>query len=91
MSSLLRARAVSLAFATARAVPHRSSAGPSAGAIVIAVVAATVLAGCLLWALARNRGYEPEWWLSLRHAVAEAGFRASSTWAEFSDWLRLGR
>jgi hypothetical protein len=28
--------------------------------------------------------------LSLRHAMAEAGFRASATWAEFSDWVRLG-
>ena len=41
-------------------------------------------------ALARRRAYEPRWWLSLRHALAEAGFRASATWAEFTDWLRLG-
>jgi hypothetical protein len=26
-----------------------------------------------------------------RHATAEAGWRASAAWAEFTDWLRLGR
>jgi hypothetical protein len=45
---------------------------------------------CLAWALARTLAFEPHWTLSLRHAVAEAGFRASATWAEFSDWARLG-
>ena len=45
----------------------------------------------LVWAIARLRAYEPHWMLSLRHAMAEAGFRASATWAEFSDWARLGR
>jgi len=39
---------------------------------------------------ARRRAFEPHWLLSLRHAMAEAGFRASATWAEFSDWVRLG-
>ena len=27
----------------------------------------------------------------VRHAWREAGFRARATWADFSDWLRLGR
>jgi hypothetical protein len=26
-----------------------------------------------------------------RHATAEAGWRTSAAWAEFTDWLRLGR
>ena len=26
-----------------------------------------------------------------RHATAEAGWRASSTWAEFTDFVRFGR
>ena len=33
---------------------------------------------------------EPRWWLSFQHTTAEAGYRASSTWAEFTDWARLG-
>jgi hypothetical protein len=62
----------------------------STGAIVIAVLAAVLLLACIGWALARRRAFEPRWMLSLRHAMAEAGFRASATWAEFSDWVRLG-
>jgi hypothetical protein len=59
--------------------------------IAIAAVAAIVALSCIVWALARMLTFEPRWTLSLRHAMAEAGFRASATWAEFSDWARLGR
>ena len=73
---------------------HTSSAQHSStlstGAIVAAVLAAVLLLACIGWALARRRAFEPRWMLSLRHAMAEAGFRASATWAEFSDWVRLG-
>jgi hypothetical protein len=62
----------------------------TAGTIAIAVLAALLALACAAWAIARRRAYEPRWWLSLRHALAEAGFRASATWAEFTDWLRLG-
>ena len=62
----------------------------TAGAIVIAALAALLALACAAWAIARRRAYEPRWWLSLRHALSEAGFRASATWAEFTDWLRLG-
>ncbi len=63
----------------------------SGAAIAIAAVAAVVVLACLAWALARSFSFEPRWTLSARHAIAEAGFRASATWAEFSDWARLGR
>ncbi len=63
----------------------------STGAIVIAALAALVVLACLAWALARRSAFEPHWLLSLRHATAEAGFRASATWSEFADWTRLGR
>jgi hypothetical protein len=46
---------------------------------------------CAAWALARVAAYEPRWTLSLRHSLAEAGHRASATWAELGDWIRLGR
>jgi cobalamin biosynthesis Mg chelatase CobN len=59
-------------------------------AIVIAVLAALLALGCIAWGLARRRAFEPHWLLSLRHAIAEAGYRASATWSEFADWLRLG-
>ena len=62
----------------------------STGAIVIAAFAALLVLACLGWALARRRAFEPHWLLSLRHATAEAGFRASATWSEFLDWVRLG-
>jgi hypothetical protein len=74
--------------------PQHSSAQHSStlstGAIAAAVVAAVLVLACLGWALARRRAFEPHWLLSLRHSMAEAGFRASATWAEFSDWVRLG-
>lgn len=63
----------------------------SAAAIAIVTLAALLVLGCLSWALARNRAYEPRWLVRLRHACAEAGFRASATWSEFADWARLGR
>jgi hypothetical protein len=62
----------------------------STGAIVIVALAALLLLAILGWALARRRAFEPHWLLALRHAMAEAGFRASATWSEFADWARLG-
>ena len=48
------------------------------------------LAG-LVVALVRWRAWEPAWADELRHAAGEAGWRASSTWAEFTDFVRFGR
>jgi len=69
----------------------QGDSGLSTGAIVIAALAALLVLACVAWALARRRAFEPHWLLSLRHAMAEAGFRASATWSEFADWARLGR
>jgi hypothetical protein len=63
----------------------------STEAIVLAAIAALLLLACAAWAFARSRAYEPHWLVSIRHAMAEAGFRTSATWAEFTDWARLGR
>jgi hypothetical protein len=81
---------LALALATA---PARTSSGggPSPTAIAVAVVAAIVVALIAAWGIARMSVYEPRWMLSLRHSLAEARFRASATWAELSDWARLGR
>jgi hypothetical protein len=61
-------------------------------AIVLLLATGVVLLGALiLWGLARWRAWEPPWLLRWRHATAEAGWRAGNVWAEFLDWLRLGR
>jgi hypothetical protein len=69
---------------------HRSGR-LSTPAIVLAALGGLLVLGCLVWGLARMLAYEPRWLQSLRHALAEGGFRTSATWAEFSDWARLGR
>jgi hypothetical protein len=70
---------------------HGGSTRLSGAAIATAAAAALIALACLLWGLARWLAFEPRWTLSLRHALAEAGVRLSATWAEFGDWLRLGR
>jgi len=60
------------------------------------VLALAILAGLfalsgLVIAAARWRGWEPAWADNFRHAAGEAGWRASSTWAEFTDFVRFGR
>ncbi|HKG02186.1 MAG TPA: hypothetical protein VKB03_03330 [Conexibacter sp.] len=61
--------------------------------LVVALIAAGVLVllALLLWGWARMRGWDPGWTARMRHAWGEAGFRTTSTWSEFTDWLRLGR
>ncbi|MGN6188706.1 MAG: hypothetical protein ACTHOE_07385 [Conexibacter sp.] len=61
--------------------------------LVIALIAlgALVLLALLGWGLARMRGWDPAWASRVRHGWGEAGFRTTSTWSEFTDWLRLGR
>jgi hypothetical protein len=79
---------------TAARAPARTAArrggGLSTAAIVLAALAALLALACAAWGVARLLAYEPQWTVSARHMIAEAGFRASSTWDEFSDWIRLG-
>lgn len=79
------------AVAVRPATPSHRGHHTSTAAILVAVLAAVVALACVGWAIARLLAYEPRWSLSLRHALAEAGFRMSATWAEFSDWARPGR
>jgi hypothetical protein len=88
-------RAPALAGALGRAnrtasTAHARKGHVSALAIVIGALGALLVLACAGWALARRRAFEPHWWLSARHSMAEAGWRASGTWAEFTDWVRLG-
>lgn len=61
--------------------------------LLVALIAlgVLVLLALLVWALARMRGWDPAWAARTRHSWGEAGYRTTSTWSEFTDWLRLGR
>jgi hypothetical protein len=78
--------------ATAPAQPV-SSGGRDRTPLAIAAIAigALLLGALALWALARARGWDSPRLARARHAWGEAGFRTTGTWAEFADWLRLGR
>lgn len=74
------------------AVHNARASGNDAPAPVIAIA---ILAGLLAltglaWSYGRWRGWDPPWLLRTQHAFSEAGYRAESTWAEFTDWLRMG-
>jgi hypothetical protein len=74
-------------------VARRASPGKtrlSTAAFALAALAALLILGCAIWALARWLALEPRWTASLNHSLREAGYRASATWAEFTDWARLG-
>lgn len=55
---------------------------------IILALAALLSTGVLI---TRFLALEPRWLVRSRHATAEAGWRTSAAWAEFTDWLRLGR
>ncbi len=57
-------------------------------AIVLGVLLLAFLITRGLW---HWRGWDPRWRKRSRHANAEAGWRLSLGWAEFRDFLRLGR
>jgi hypothetical protein len=82
-------RAPALALVVVRHTTHPTRL--STGALVAAALAAALIVVCLAWGVARWWAYEPRWTVSLRHALAEAGWRLSGTWEEFWDWARLGR
>jgi hypothetical protein len=86
------ARALAFALiASSFHIAATQTAGYSAGAIAVAVIAVVVVLLVVAWAVMSRRAFEPRWLLSLRHSIAEAGLHASETWAEFADWMRLGR
>jgi hypothetical protein len=62
----------------------------STGALALAIFGALLVLGCIVWALGRWLALEPRWTVSLTHSLREASYRASATWAEFSDWARIG-
>jgi hypothetical protein len=59
--------------------------------LALAILAGLLALGGLLFGLVRWRAWEPAWAQRVRHATGEAGWRAASTWAEFTDFVRFGR
>jgi hypothetical protein len=58
--------------------------------LALAILAALLALGALAFGVARWFAWEPAWSVRMRHAAGEAGWRASSTWSEFTDFVRLG-
>jgi hypothetical protein len=58
--------------------------------LALAILAALLALGALAFGVARWLAWEPAWTVRMRHAAGEAGWRASSTWSEFTDFVRLG-
>ena len=65
-------------------VVSRSS---TAGLLLPGILIGVALLGAAALALAAVTGRSPR----TRQAFSEAGYRVKGTWADFSDWLRLGR
>lgn len=69
----------------------RGSTAVPAVLVALAVLAVVLLLGAAAWGLARWFSFDPRWMQRWRHASREAAYRASGMWADFSDWVRLGR
>ncbi len=85
------APATTAAPAPAPAPATQSTPSHKGARLALIVVGALLVMLLALWAFARWWAWEPHWLARWRHATAEAGWRASAAWAEFTDWLRLGR
>jgi hypothetical protein len=59
--------------------------------VLLAILGGLLALAAAAWAGARWWAWEPVWMVRARHAGSEAGWRTSATWAEFTDWLKLGR
>jgi hypothetical protein len=82
----------------ATTAPPQTAAQPTtrpgndrAAVLLLLVVGALALFLLGLWAIARWQAWDPPWLARWRHATGEAGWRAGNAWAEFTDWLRIGR
>src|SRR3954447_9797435 len=75
----------------ARAAQQDGSKGTPPVIVALAVLVALLAVGLATWGVVRWAAWEPRWAPRWRHSAAEAGWRASLGWADFRDWLRLGR
>jgi hypothetical protein len=77
--------------AAASTQPTVDSGNDRAAVLLLLLVGALMLLALVLWAIARWQAYDPPWLARWRHATGEAGWRAGNAWAEFTDWIRIGR
>jgi hypothetical protein len=75
----------------AAGTPADRDSSNRAGLILLAVCGLLLAIALVMIVLVRWWAWEPDWLVRWRHATGEAGWRASNAWAEFGDWLRLGR
>jgi hypothetical protein len=68
-----------------------STGGTPAPVVALGVLGALLALCGLAYGLSHWLAWDPRWSRRVRHAVAEAGWRAGNTWSEFADWVRLGR
>jgi hypothetical protein len=68
----------------------QSRKGLSGLALALAIAGALLILACLIWAAARWMGLQPRWATTTMYSLREASYHASATWAEFSDWAKLG-
>jgi len=71
--------------------PAASQSTPPVPVALLVVLAGLLVLGGLLFAMTRWLGLDGPRIAGARHTWGEAGFRAGATWADFRDWLRVGR
>ena len=71
--------------------PASSESIPPAPIALLVILAALLVLGGLLLAVTRWLGLDGHRIAGARHTWGEAGFRVGATWADFRDWLRVGR
>jgi hypothetical protein len=76
----------------AQADPARTAAGDAPAPLwLLLACAAAFLVAVLAWLALRATGREAPGLAGGRHGRREAAWRASNAWADFTDWVRLGR
>lgn len=86
VTSIARDDSIALASATTEVATD-----PPFPVLALAILAALLAAAALAFGFVRWFAWEPAWAVRLRHCAGEAGWRASSTFSEFADFVRLGR
>lgn len=59
--------------------------------LLLAILAGLLALGAMAFGFVRWFAWEPAWAVRWRHCTGEASRRASATFAEFADFVRLGR
>ncbi len=71
--------------------PASSQSIPPVPIALLVILAGLVVLGGLFFTTTRWLGLDGDRIAGARHTWGEAGYRAGATWADFRDWLRVGR